>query len=125
MSVTTNDRIIYIRELVHNLVDCAQDNLMLNGLDDAALEPVCDILDSLTSAVDDEALSAGLLSAQPNPLFNELPYAPVLQLCRRKFYSNGIPVMGTDDRGSVRLNHPEHGPTDGRPRLEIVDGGAE
>lgn len=35
MNVTANDRIIYIRELVHNLVDCAQDNLMLSGLDDA------------------------------------------------------------------------------------------
>lgn len=125
MNVTANDRIIYIRELVHNLVDCAQDNLMLSGLDDAALEPVCDILDGLTSAVDNEALSVGLLSAQPNPLFNELPYAPVLQVCHRKFYSNGTPVMGNDGRGTVWLNHPEHGPTNGRSRLEVVGGGGK
>lgn len=125
MSATVEDRIIYIRELVHNLIDCAQDTLSANGVEDAALEPVDDILSSLARAVDDEALSAGLLSAQPNPLFNELPYAPVLQLCRRKSYSNGTPVMGNDGRGAVWLNHPEHGPAKGRPRLEVVDGGGK
>lgn len=124
MNVTVEDRIIYIRELVHNLVDCAQDTLSANGVDDAALEPVDDILSSLAHAVDNELLSAGLLRAQPNPRFNELPYVPVLQMCRREFYSNGTPVMSDDGRGAVWLNHPEHGLTNGRPRLEVVDGGA-
>ncbi|MEK0021880.1 MULTISPECIES: hypothetical protein [unclassified Corynebacterium] len=105
MNVNANDRIIYIRELIHNLVDCAEDNLILSGLDDATLEPVCDILGSLVSAVDAELRDAGLLTVQPNPEFEGLSDGPVWQVCHQRHYSNGQPVY-IDDGYSSRLNPP-------------------
>lgn len=105
MSATVEDRLIYIRELVHILTDCAQDALINSGMDDAALEPVCDILDGLTSTVDSETHAAGMLTAETNPLFNGTAYAQSQQLCRREFYSNGAPVY-VDDGRYERLNRP-------------------
>lgn len=102
MSATAEDRLIYIRELVQNLTDCAMDSLAGAEVEESVCEEIGEILYALSEDVDGEVSASGL--------------------SRREFYSHGMPVYERKEVGWW-LNHPERGHSTGRPSFEEADGG--
>lgn len=102
MSVTNNDRLIYIRELVQNLTDCAMDTLAGYEVEETICEEIAEILHALSEDVDGEVSASGL--------------------SRREFYSHGMPVYERKE-GGWWLNHPERGHSTGQASFEEADGG--
>lgn len=101
MSVTVEDRLIYIRELVKNLTGCAMDSLVDAEVEESVCEEIGEILYALSEDVHGEVSASGL--------------------SRRQFYSHGMPVYERKE-GGWWLNHPERGHSTGRPSFEEVDG---
>lgn len=102
MSATVEDRLIYIRELVQNLTDCAMDSLAGAEVEESVCEEIGEILYALSEDVDGELSASGL--------------------SRREFYSHGMAVYERKE-GGWWLNHPERGHSTGRPSFEEVNGG--
>lgn len=102
MSATAEDRLIYIRELVQNLTDCAMDSLAGAEVEESVCEEIGEILYALSEDVDGELSASGL--------------------SRRQFYSHGMPIYERKEDGWW-LNHPERGHGTGRPSFEEADGG--
>lgn len=102
MSVTVDDRLIYIRELTKNLTGCAMDALAGAEVEESVCEEIGEILYALSEDVDGELSASGL--------------------SRRQFYSHGMPIYERKEDGWW-LNHPERGHGTGRPSFEEADGG--
>lgn len=102
MRATNNDRLIYIRELVQNLTDCAVDTLAGYEVEETICEEIAEILYALSEDVDGEVSASGL--------------------SRRVFYSHGMPVYECKE-GGWWLNHPQRGHDASRALTEESEGG--
>lgn len=104
MQPTYADELIYLRELVHDLTDCAEDTLLANTNDWELAEHIGDVLRALREQVDSRLVNMRLLeertlTAPTGEVYTTTPG-------RRVYYSTGIPVYSRED-GCSWLNKPE------------------